>query len=118
MKKVTISDLEPGAVLAEDAKDATGRKLVGAGMALTERHLRAFRIWDVREVVIVSDDAEPDAPPDPLSQMTDDLWQTARTRTEARFALVDRTHPVLAALFEIGLRQTAFALVREVAGDN
>lgn len=115
---MTIAELEPGAILAEDAKDATGRKLVGAGAELTERHLRAFRIWDVREVAIVSDDAEPDAPPDPLSQMTDDLWQTARTRTEARFALVDRSHPVLAALFELGLRQSALALVQEIPRDS
>jgi hypothetical protein len=55
---VPVDDLHAGMVLSEDVHDAQGRLLMPRGTALTDRHLRAFRLWGILGVRIRGDEAE------------------------------------------------------------
>lgn len=62
---ISIAEVQPGMVLAEDAHDAQGRLLMPQGTTLTTRHQRQLRQWGV-EVVAVLRSSAPDhhaAPP-------------------------------------------------------
>lgn len=118
MKRIPIHDLEPDVELAEDARDASGRKLVSMGTRITHRHIRAFKIWDVKEVAIVSDDENCTPKSDPLSRMTPELWALARSRTETRFRMVDLSSPVMRTLFDLGLLQSGRRVAKEAIRDG
>ena len=117
MKRLSVNELEPGAELAEDARDASGRKLVAMGTQITQRHIRAFKIWDVKDVAIVSDDDDA-RPTDPLRRMTPALWDEARSRTDTRFRMADLSSPVMRTLFELGLKQTGRHVAMEAIRDG
>ena len=48
-----VIDLRPGMVASDAVTDRVGRRLVGAGETLTERHIRVFRMCGVGAVRIV-----------------------------------------------------------------
>lgn len=50
MGRIGVGALKTGMVLAEDVKDGNGRMLLNAGVSLTDKHLRIFKIWGVSEV--------------------------------------------------------------------
>jgi hypothetical protein len=52
MGMIPVDALEAGMVLACDVQDRNGRLLLGAGSALTGKHLMIFRTWGVIEVDI------------------------------------------------------------------
>ncbi len=47
MGQVNVDDLKTGMVLASDLKDANGRFLLGAGVAIEEKHIRIMKIWGI-----------------------------------------------------------------------
>jgi putative nucleotidyltransferase with HDIG domain len=59
-KMVTVEDLAPGDILADDVMAVNGRVLLGRGVALTTRHIILLNTWNVKGIFIESD--EPDLP--------------------------------------------------------
>lgn len=60
MAEMQLSDLAPGMRVQTDVQDAHGRVLIEAGKALTQRHLRALKIWGIPAVQVEGDGPAPD----------------------------------------------------------
>jgi hypothetical protein len=101
MARIAIGDLKAGMVLAEPVQ-AQGRVLLSAGALVGEKHLRIFKTWGVREVVIekaASDRAgHRKAPPD-----ADEVRRIQRLIDE-RFAKCDAGHELARELKSAALR--------------
>lgn len=94
MRVFELADLREGMVVGRDVIDRLGRRLIAAGVTLTDRHLKAFRTWGIASVEVVTDDAEPAAVVD------DARRQAVAAELAPLFRRVDRGHPVMAALFD------------------
>lgn len=106
MATLNLEDLEPGMVLAEDAKHHNGRVLLRAGTELTEKHIKIFTTWGLTEANIegVSKDtldaqATQDIDPEILAQ--------AEKHIADRFRHTDPTHPAVEELMRICIKQLA-----------
>ncbi|WP_300161107.1 HDOD domain-containing protein [Solidesulfovibrio sp.] len=108
MGKVDIDDLRCGMALSCDVVGKNGRKLLCAGTVLEPGHLRVLRIWgvgavDVADVTAGAGEAAGHAPDnggeDPGGQ------DAARELLARRFALADRSHPAMDALYRCCLRE-------------
>lgn len=111
MRTIKTKHLQPGAVLAEDARDRSGRLLLEAGASITTKHIQTFLAWGVAEVSVADETmveqvAEPVAEPDPASRAQ------AESRLEPRFVLVDRSHPAINTLYEIAVERLAYKIMR------
>ncbi len=114
MKTVATDELEVGAELAKDVLDPLGRKLVSSGVVVTTQHLRAFKMWGVREVYVTSEDPEVEVPEvTPLSLVTPEQWETARARVSGKFRLVDANQPAMAALLQVAINRMAIRILQE-----
>ena len=102
MKFLRIDELQPGAIAAKDVRDVSGRMLVPAGAALSEKHLRAFKIWGVEKVAVETASGSDDVDA-PLSPRDADPEALARAQAEAaeRFRCVPADHPVVAVLRDL-----------------
>ncbi len=54
---ISVAEIQPGMVLAEDAQDARGRLLAPAGTSLTRQQQRQMRQWGVAVVAIRAESA-------------------------------------------------------------
>jgi HD-like signal output (HDOD) protein len=101
MKRLDIAELEEGMVLHRDVVDRLGRRIITAGVALTARHIAAFRTFGIAAVEVVTPEVDAAAPMDParVTAVTAEL--------DALFARTDRAHPAVAALFRACLERRA-----------
>ena len=90
MGRMEIALLEPGMVLAAPVHRG-GRTVIPKGVALTQRHLDALRMWDIPNVEI-EDDASPEV------VVTSAHVLQAREKLKTRFSTVDARHPFLREL--------------------
>ena len=58
MGRVSVEDLEEGAVLSADVTDNTGKILLRSGTTLTNRHFQTFKIWGIKTISVVGDEVE------------------------------------------------------------
>ena len=56
MARISIDNLEPGMVLKEALKNSNGSVLLPAESTLTEKHIRAMKMWGVLDANIALDD--------------------------------------------------------------
>lgn len=93
-----VDDLQLGMPVVEDVYDQQGRLLMSAGTELTERHLRACRLWGITRVRVRAEglpaEMEPAGP-------TPEQYAAAERATEQRFRNTDAAHPVVQELFRI-----------------
>lgn len=104
MTILRLDELQPGMVLAEDAVHLNGRVLLRAGVVLTERHLRMFRMWGLIEAGIAGTGPErlhTAKPEDADPEHVDEL----RASLNDRFRFADSAHPAIAELFRWCLEQ-------------
>ena len=107
-----VDELALGMILAENVHDAQGRLLMPSGTELTERHLRAFRLWGIVSVRIKGDAAdEPMAPP-----VSPELLAEAENQVRDRFRHNDVSHPLMAGLFAASALQEARRLAFQRQG--
>ena len=113
MAHINLEDVQPGMVLENDAKDRNGRILLGAGTALTEKHLKIFKMWGLTEADIkgikkeeVAARAVSGFDPLALSEIEDQMKE--------RFRHADMKHPFNSELF----RLLTLRLARRGAGRN
>ncbi len=109
MPRRTIDQLEPGMVLAEAATGPRGNVLLGDGVELTERHIRALKTWGVSAVQV---EGEEDAAETSVEELAPELLEAARAEVEPRFALAGHDAEPLAQLFNWAVRQRALQLKR------
>lgn len=90
---IDVSQAQAGMVLAADILDLRGRVLIPAGAELKEKHVRALPAWGVSRVDVQGEDVG--APP------AVEPWaiEAAKTELEAAFALSNRGHAAIDALF-------------------
>ncbi|GAB6041795.1 hypothetical protein [Endothiovibrio diazotrophicus] len=102
MPTLLTDDLTSGMVLEQDVKDRSGRLLVRAGVALTERSLKVLRTWGIAEVTVQEDEQtrQRDAVehPHPLAAADPELVTRGMAHAEQLFRHVDMNHPAAAAL--------------------
>lgn len=100
MGMVPIDNLEAGMVLAADANDRNGRLLLGAGAALTPKHLMIFRTWGVEEADIEGVDGEELAGrlPDDVSR---EELDSAIASLEPHFRHAGMDHPAIRELLRL-----------------
>ncbi|MFV0421421.1 HDOD domain-containing protein [Oleidesulfovibrio sp.] len=106
MSRINVSLLKSGMILSEDVKDSNGRKLLSAGEAVTEKHLRVFKIWGVAEVAIEGVEAE-ELAGDALGALSPERVQAARERVLKRFALNDLEDETIKTLIQCGVTALA-----------
>ena len=97
-------------VLAESAIGPRGNVLLGEGVELTDRHIRALQTWGVSYVAVEGEEEEgigaADLSPEELA--------AAAVEVAPRFRHADREEPVTAYLFDYVVRQRAI----EMRGDS
>lgn len=93
-----VDDLHLGMPVVEDVHDQQGRLLMSAGTELTERHLRACRLWGITAVRVRAEGLpEEAAPPGP----TPEQYAAAELETRQRFRNTDTAHPAVQELFRL-----------------
>src|SRR5438046_4191717 len=100
MTHISLNDVQPGMVLADDAVAAGDRLLLRAGSELTEAHLRTLRMWGVFDVDVQGVTRE-----DIIAGAARSLDPATRDAIELRidtlFGLAHRTHPLIDALVHL-----------------
>lgn len=93
---LTLDEVQEGMELEADVMDGVERVLVRAGVAITERHLRIFRMCGIQDIRVRRDGTEEASAPDP-----DDALARARADAEVRprFRRADLLHAPTAAIF-------------------
>jgi hypothetical protein len=100
MGVLNLDQVEPGMVLAAEVKDRTGRVLLAAGVAVTEKHLRIFKMWGVTEAD-VRGVAHAEVVARAAAQLDPDAVQSAEERMAVRFRHAPREHPAVQELFRL-----------------
>lgn len=97
MTKLMIDALTPGAILDEAVKNANGTVLIPAGAELSEKHIRALKMWGIVAVSVKStaDNADGDA-----AAVSPVSLEKAKAELEDVFALANIEHPVMAEIFK------------------
>jgi hypothetical protein len=103
MNKIPVAEVSVGTVVAKPVYDVSGRMLVSAGTALTEKHLRAFKIWGIGKVCVDSGDlAEPETGVIPRNADPEALAR-AKAVADERFRFASVAHPAMAMLYDLGV---------------
>lgn len=97
---INLEDIQPGMMLEKDVMDRSGRILLGAGAAISEKHLRIFRMWgvteaDIRNVRKEEVSARAAARLDPV------VLEKAYKRLLEMFQHADRNHPFNSEFFQL-----------------
>lgn len=87
--RTAVSELRPGAILAEAVRGPGGRQLATAGTALTPQHLQVLRAWGIEAVEVEQSAPGPDR----------EALLAAQRTVAARFRGQPTDHPAVRALF-------------------
>lgn len=107
MVKVSVNDITPGMVLAEDLSSETGRFLLGRGTVIEEKHQRIFKIWGVAAVDIDSDEHGSEFQARTASA---ESLEQARVWLRRRFRLNDPGYPLLRELYKLCVHNLALRI--------
>lgn len=110
MGTLPVSTLKPGMRLAEDVIDRNGRKLMGAGDAISEQSLRVLKIWGITEAHIEGEEGAAGDASD-SSEIPGHLYAAAREFTEDRFRFNTLSVPVVHELAGVATRHQALKMV-------
>jgi HD-like signal output (HDOD) protein len=102
MAIVLTQYLKPGAILAEEVRDVSGRLLLSRGKKIKPQHLRIFKIWGITEVH-VAEEAEAARHDDP-SDLDPETLQEIREQTAELFAYTDLNHPALKEIYRLAVQ--------------
>jgi hypothetical protein len=110
MRHVDTGELQAGMVLAEAVRGPRGDVLLGEGVELSERHLKAFKTWGIRTVVVEGEESAQPGTSAAATELPPELLAQARAAIAARFARAGTGHPLLAFLSEEAVRRLAAEL--------
>lgn len=137
MGKISVSELTPGMVLAEDLVTPGGRFLMPKGTALWKSHLMSLAGWGIDEVAVLADGggaggegasapqapepaAEPAAeqPADSVAQVKatpEDFLEDAKKAAIERFRHTDLNQEAMGVLFKLFVVRTAKKMAKNQA---
>lgn len=95
MPKMSIDDIKPGMILADDLSTAEGRTLLPRGAMLTEAHIRTCRVWGIGEVMIQEDESESADYPTSFDELHPEVLDACKIMAAQRFVLNPLKNPVV-----------------------
>lgn len=105
--KISIQELKEGAILAADVMSANGQLLLKSGNPVTEKHIRAFKTWGVKEVELPGEDK-------PEESFSPEILSQADQHLQNRFYGADLSNPILNRIYAICLKRLATQLATGV----
>jgi len=114
MVRTEIEALKPGDVLGADVTAGDGRFLMPKGAQLSQSHIRYLASFGVRAVDIAEEARDP---AEIAARAADpEVVALSRDYCRERFALVDRSHPAAAALFDLSVERLAWRIAEKGDG--
>lgn len=95
MAKIKVKDLEAGMTIIADVRDPNGRFLLGEGITLVEKHIKALNAWGVISVEI-NDDEVPENPN--KIDISPEVYSVIKEQVTSRFRHNDLEHPFIKEL--------------------
>jgi len=103
MERVLLKNLAAEMVIADDLLGRDGRLLLKAGAVLTEKHIRAMKIWGIPYAYIKTDEEiEAD---DLAARQQASQTDTTPTELLEKFKLANMDHPLIKELFEQAVKR-------------
>lgn len=100
MEPISVEDMTPGMVIAEDIIDRNGRFLLGKGVTLSPKHLRVLKIWGITEAR-VEGVSESDVHNASTIHLNPDVLQKAAQSMRKRFRHANVEHEAMRELFRL-----------------
>ena len=101
-------------VVTEDVKNLDQMLLIGAGTALSERHIGILQAWGVPEVEVGAAEASA-GPGDCLEKLPPEVAARLTAELKALFWELDESCPVQAEVFKLALNRRA---AKQLGGAN
>ncbi|MBK1704022.1 hypothetical protein [Halochromatium glycolicum] len=95
-----LDQIQPGMVLEADLYDPNGLVLLRAGTLINERSIRALKCWGITEAPVSLSGA-----PDTATAARHRSHEALSEMLDNQFALSNREHPAVQALYEICLER-------------
>jgi hypothetical protein len=105
-RQIDVETIQPGMTLAEPVVNRHGQVLLGAGAALTDRHITVLKTWGVRSVIIEGGGADVEP------KITEAVQHLAEDRLKRRWAWAPR-NAIEEEVYELALRHAALRCLRE-----
>jgi len=106
---LNISDLKPGMVLAQSAKNRHGVVIIGKGNVLTEKHIHSFKTWGITGVDIKNIDVD-QVTKQEMEALPNDIIESIERELDELFPPFE-DNPVMEEIYKIvqraSLRQAA-----------
>lgn len=131
MGKISVSELAPGMVLAEDLVTPGGRFLMPKGTSLGRSHLKSLAGWGINEVDVLSggdgdesasapqvSEPEEERPAEtggPTKTTPEDFLEDAKRAAIDRFRHTDLNHDAMGVLFKLFVVRTAKRMAKKQA---
>ena len=107
MRSVRIENIKHGMVLAKEVRGRLGRKILGVGSVITEKHIHIFRSWGITEIITHSDSTQ-----EQMNHQSSEKLSVEDERIEKQlkhhFKFSDLEHPVMQELFQIVLNRKLY----------
>jgi len=107
--KMTISDLKEGMILAKEVTSPTGQLLLKGGAPITDKHLRAFKMWGISEFEIEIEGENQVT----KSEFSSEILAKADQALQLRFYGSNLSNPVLNKIYSFCLNRLALKLSRQ-----
>jgi len=115
MGKLTIDELQPGMVLADDLNTAEGRTLLPRGAMLTEAHIRTCRVWGIGEILVQDEEVAAASFPTSLDELDPEVLDACKIMAAQRFVLNPLKHAVVKEMAKLYVLHQARCLDPEQA---
>lgn len=100
MTIMAIDEIKEGMVLEADAKNFSGTTLLKAGSAVTEAHLKAFRVWGITEVAVRGTQTE-EVEQDGFDNLDEESRQKIERDLSRIFMKIDLQNPIMAEIYRV-----------------
>ncbi len=98
-------EVKAGSILTDDVYNLDAKLLFPAGSKLTEKKIEILMMWGVESVSIKGAEDSPEALS--IKSFSNSVKHDAELEVQKRFKLVKSSHPVVAAIREIAVLESA-----------
>lgn len=102
MPVIDINAIKPGMVLRTDVTDNSGRLLLLAHTAITEKHLQVMRTWGVYHIDIATGD---DAARASGTIVQEEQLTSAKRIVDEQFHMANLDHPAMQIIYQLALER-------------
>ena len=100
MALVTLTQIQPGMVLAAEVRDMSGRLLLNKGQEIETQHLRILKIWGIAEVLVCEQPVAEQALTSPNTSLTPE----ASAKIQDLFLHNDLTNSLIQEIYSYRLK--------------